>query len=86
LRFELLQPLVSLLARLRQTAEERALQVWEPELAVALASLSWRSLTHKNAKRFFDEREGQEQRARIMSTLAELDIVAAARLSATPAP
>jgi type VI secretion system protein VasJ len=85
LRFELLQPLFSLLAGLRQTAQQRALDVWEPQLAVALASLSWRGLTHKNAKRFIDEQEGLEQRARVMATLAELDMVMAARLSSIQA-
>jgi type VI secretion system protein VasJ len=85
LRFDLLQPLFPLLAGLRQTAEQRALDVWEPQLAVALASLSWRSVTHKNAKRFLDEKEGQEQRDRVMATLAALDMVMAARLSSMQA-
>ncbi|MGX5851227.1 type VI secretion system protein TssA [Mesorhizobium sp. PL10] len=83
LRFELLQPLLALIASLRQTAEERALDVWEPQLAVALASLSWRSFTHKNASRFLDEREALERKAKVMATLAELDIVAAARLGSS---
>lgn len=81
LRFEVLQPLFSLLDSLRRTAEQRRLDQWEPGLAVALASLSWRSVTHKGAKRFHDERESHEQKARIMATLADLDMVAAARLS-----
>lgn len=83
LRFELLQPLLALLAGLRQTAEQRALDVWEPELAASVASLYWRSLAHKNVKRFVDERDAQELKTRVMSTLAELDIVTAARLSST---
>lgn len=80
LRFEVLQPLFPLLDGLRRAAERRELDQWEPELAVALASLSWRALAHKGAARFHDERQSHEQKARIMSTLANLDIVAAARL------
>lgn len=81
LRFELLQPLLALVGSLRQTAEQRALDIWDPQLAVALSSLSWRAFTHKNANRFLDEREMMERKAKIMATLAELDMIAAARLS-----
>lgn len=81
LRFDVLQPLFSLLDTLRRTAERRALDRWEPDLALALASLCWRSVTHKAASRFHDERASLEQKARIMATMADLDIVAAARLN-----
>lgn len=85
LRFELLQPLFALLENLRQTVERRSLAKWEPKLAVALASLSWRSFTHKNAKRVVDERETLENKARIMMVLAELDMVSAAKLTSSQA-
>lgn len=81
LRFDLLQPLVPLLQSLEHTVAAQSLKSWDPALAVALAGLSWRCYTHKNAIRIVDEREIQLRKSRIAETLSELDIVQAARLT-----
>ncbi|MBS8262593.1 type VI secretion system protein TssA [Roseibium polysiphoniae] len=81
LRFELLAPVFALISRLRETSEKRALDMWEPELAVELAKLSWRCLSHKNARQFINEGHGIEMKAEIMGTLAALNLPVAAELS-----
>ncbi|MFS8113862.1 type VI secretion system protein TssA [Rhizobium jaguaris] len=81
LRFDLLQPVLALVGKLETIAEKNGLAHWEPQLAAALANLSWRALDHKNAKRFFDEGELLERKSAIVSTLAGLDMVMAARFS-----
>lgn len=81
LRFELIQPLFALLNSLRTIATERDLAHWDPELAVALARLSWQSLGHKNAKQFLPDAEALQVRASVMETLSLLDVGAAAELT-----
>lgn len=81
LRFELIQPLFALLSSLRTIATERDLAHWDPELAVALARLSWQSLGHKNAKQFLPDAEALHVRASVMETLSLLDVGAAAELT-----
>lgn len=81
LQFELIQPLFALLSSLRAIATERDLAHWDPELAVALARLSWQSLGHKNAKQFLPDAESLQVRASVMETLALLDVGAAAELT-----
>lgn len=81
LRFELLQPLIALLESLAACAELQTLESWEPELAARLSSLSWRTVTHKNAKRFIDEKDILLRKSRILGQLANLDIVMAAELA-----
>ena len=82
LRYELLKPLFALLDTLATIADKRALSEWEPELAVSLASLTWRALAHQNARHHVSEEENLMRRGQIMTTLSELDIVVAAKLSA----
>ncbi|MBB3457484.1 type VI secretion system protein VasJ [Rhizobium sp. BK313] len=81
LRFDLLQPLLALVGKLETIAEKNGLAHWEPQVAAALANLSWRALDHKNAKRFMDEGQLLESKSAVVSTLAGLDIVMAARFS-----
>jgi len=81
LRFELIQPLFALLSSLRAIATERDLAHWEPELAVALARLSWQSLGHKNAKQFLPDTEALQVRVSVMETLSLLDVGVAAELT-----
>jgi len=81
LQFELIQPLFALLNSLRTIASERDLAHWDPELAVALARLSWQSLGHKNAKQFLPDADALQVRASVMETLSLLDVGAAAELT-----
>jgi len=81
LRFELLAPLIALLESLVASAGQQTLDRWEPELAARLCGLEWRTVTHKNAKRFIDEKEIILRKSRILGQLANLDIVMAAELS-----
>ncbi|ASP35448.1 type VI secretion system protein TssA [Labrenzia sp. VG12] len=81
LQFELIQPLFALLSSLRTIAAERDLAHWDPELAVALARLSWQSLGHKNAKQFLPDADALQVRASVMETLSLLDVGAAAELT-----
>jgi len=81
LRFELIQPLFALLSSLRTIATERDLAHWDPELAVALARLSWQSLGHKNSKQFLPDAEALQVRISVMETLSLLDVGAAAELT-----
>ena len=81
LQFELIQPLFALLSSLRAIAAERDLAHWDPELAVALARLSWQSLGHKNAKQFLPDADALQVRASVMETLSLLDVGAAAELT-----
>ncbi|MDL2398825.1 type VI secretion system protein TssA [Rhizobium mayense] len=81
LRFDLLQSLLGLVGKLETIAENSGLAHWEPQLAAALANLSWRALDHENAKRFMDEGELLERKSAIVSALAGLDMVMAARFS-----
>jgi type VI secretion system protein VasJ len=81
LRFELIQPLFALLSSLRTIAAERDLAHWEPDLAVALARLSWQSLGHKNVKQFLPDAEALQIRTSVMETLSLLDVGAAAELT-----
>ncbi|MEO9527456.1 MAG: type VI secretion system domain-containing protein, partial [Roseibium sp.] len=81
LRFELMQPLFALLSSLRTIAAERDLAHWDPELAVALARLSWQSLGHKNIKQFLPDADAVQVRTSVMETLSLLDVGAAAELT-----
>ncbi|WP_162894648.1 type VI secretion system protein TssA [Rhizobium terrae] len=81
LRHELLQPLFALIPALERMVEEQALALWEPPLAAALAALSWRGYSHRNAVRHLEEREIVLRKARIAETLSALDIVQAVRLT-----
>ncbi|MES0884488.1 type VI secretion system protein TssA [Roseibium sp. SCP14] len=81
LRFELIQQLFALLSSLRAIATERDLANWEPELAIALARLSWQSLGHKNARQFIPDVDAVQLRANAMETLALLDVGAAVELT-----
>ncbi len=81
LRFELLQPLIALVDGLALVVEQQMLDRWEPKLAARLAGLAWQTVTHKNAKKFIDERDILIRRNRIMGQLAQLDIVMAAEYS-----
>jgi len=81
LRFGLLQPLLALLETMLETSQARDLGQWEPALVVKLASLSWRTLTHKDAKQFMDEKTLHERKGRILGQLARYDIAMAVGLS-----
>lgn len=81
LRHELLQPLFALIPTLERMVEAQSLTSWEPSLATALASLSWRGYSHRNAARHLDEREIILRTTRIAETLSALDIVQAVRLT-----
>lgn len=81
LRYELLQPLFALLPALERMVEEQALADWEPPLATALAALSWRGYSHRNAVRHLEERDIVLRKVRIAETLSSLDIVQAVRLT-----
>lgn len=81
LRYELLQPLFALIPALERMVEEQALASWEPPLASAVAALSWRAYSHRNAARHLDEREIILRKARVTETLSTLDIVQAVRLT-----
>lgn len=81
LRFELIQQLFALLNSLRTIAVERDLAHWEPELAIALARLSWQSLAHKNARQFLPDADAVQLRASTMETLALLDVGAAVEVT-----
>jgi len=82
LRFELIQPLFALLKSLRAIADDRDLAQWEPDLAVALARLSWQGLNHKNVKQFVADADAVQLKSSVMETLSLLDAGAAAELSA----
>ncbi|WP_299483459.1 type VI secretion system protein TssA [uncultured Roseibium sp.] len=81
LRFELIQQLFALLNSLRTIAVERDLAHWEPELAIALARLSWQSLAHKNARQFLPDADAVQLRTSTMETLALLDVGAAVEVT-----
>ncbi|WP_305984945.1 type VI secretion system protein TssA [Roseibium sp. MMSF_3544] len=81
LRFELIQQLFALLNSLRTIAVKRDLANWEPELAIALARLSWQSLAHKNVKQFLSDADALQLRASTMETLALLDVGAAVEVT-----
>ncbi|POF33799.1 type VI secretion system protein TssA [Roseibium marinum] len=81
LRFDLVHPLFALLGSLRAIAVERDLAHWEPELAIALARLSWQSLGHKNAKQMLPDADALKLRANLMETLSLLDVAEAAELA-----
>ncbi|MDE1996138.1 MAG: type VI secretion system protein TssA [Rhizobiaceae bacterium] len=81
LRFDLLQPLLALVAKLEKIAESSGLAKWEPQLTAALANLSWRALDHKNVRRFLDEGQLVERKSAIVAALADVDMVMAARFS-----
>ena len=83
LRFGLLEPLFPLIEKLREIAATRGLDAWEPQLMVSLAGLAWRAFSEQSATRFFNEGRILEEKARVMASLSELDIVAAAKLSST---
>jgi type VI secretion system protein VasJ len=78
LRFELLQPLIALVDGLAAVVEQQSLERWEPKLAARLAGLTWRAVTHQNAKRFIAEADILARKGRILGQLAQLDIVMAA--------
>lgn len=81
LRFELLPPLFALVSRLREISKVRALDVWEPDLAVELSKLTWRCLSHKNVRQFISEGDVVAFKADVMATLAILDLPTAAYLT-----
>jgi type VI secretion system protein VasJ len=81
LRYELLQPLFALIPALEQMVADQALTSWEPPLATALAALSWRGYSHRNAGRHLEERDIVLRKGRIAETLSALDIVQAVRLT-----
>lgn len=83
LRFGLLQPLFALIQALENIAAQQNLNAWDPDLVVALANLSWRAYTHKNAGQFIDEQASIQHKKRITAILADLDIVMAAQLTAS---
>ncbi|WP_395174992.1 TssA family type VI secretion system protein [Roseibium alexandrii] len=81
LQFDVLQPLVAQLSRLRKTAEDANLAAWEPDLVVELARLSWRSLNHKNIRQVISDNDLVPLKASVMETLSILDLGAAAELT-----
>ena len=81
LEFKLLRPLFPLLEDLQETAKERAIESWEPQLVGSLLSLSWRAYSHREAERHVATAELEERKALIVAALARINVAEAAELS-----
>jgi type VI secretion system protein VasJ len=73
---------VPLLEHLDSVTTDRALDTWEPALALAVAELRYRAITHSDAQPLMDEIRRRTAVEQIRSRVARLDIGIASQLAA----